>query len=134
MFRARRTRHRTYVELTAMKVSRKANRWIFQRRAQDLFPPSNSQIAFGLAQITNRLAQNGIGSKPYHRRARDYHTVAHHRQKVLTLDATGLYWTQFQPKRRLIMWIYQYAYLKYALLVSRDYRCGDGHLIHDRTQ
>ena len=32
------------------------------------------------------------------------------------------------------MWVYQYAYLKYALLVSRDYRCSDGHLIHDRTQ
>lgn len=30
------------------------------------------------------------------------------------------------------MWVYQYAYLKHALLVSRDYRCADGHLIHDR--
>lgn len=32
------------------------------------------------------------------------------------------------------MWVYQYAYLKYALLVSKDYRCGNGRMIHEATR
>lgn len=30
------------------------------------------------------------------------------------------------------MWTYQYAWLQYAVVISVDYRCGNGHLIHDK--
>ena len=30
------------------------------------------------------------------------------------------------------MWTYQFAWLQYALIISVDYRCTNGHLIHDK--
>ena len=31
------------------------------------------------------------------------------------------------------MWTYQFASLQFALVISVDYRCASGHLIHERT-
>jgi len=30
------------------------------------------------------------------------------------------------------MWVAQYAWLKFALVISIDYRCASGHLVHEK--